>query len=102
MKFTRLRLLLEHIHSYENCVKILAETARFFNEPECLLFRLLNTVIASRIDNSDSFLGVSEENPSPVLEEISNAGIQGLAAIELHARDELQSAESRLSRLIDS
>jgi len=100
MKLARLRLLLEHIHSHENCSEILRETSQFFTGPDGSFFRLLNTVIASRIDEPDLFFGVNEENPSPVLEEISNAAIQGLAAIELHEAKELDVATYRLSGLI--
>ena len=94
-----LRTLLEHIHSYGNCSQILAETSELFDQPQGWFFRLLNNTIVSLIDDVDLFYGVSQDNPSPVLHEISLAAIHGIAAIELNDVEELNSAAEELSRL---
>jgi len=60
-------------------------------------FQRWHTSIRSLIDDPNTFYGVSESNPSPVLESIALAGIQGIAAIELGDDDQLQAASKNLS-----
>jgi hypothetical protein len=52
----RLRFLLEHIHSFDSCSQVLAETAKLFSVvPEGWFFNLLNKTIQSVIDDPDMF-----------------------------------------------
>ena len=93
----QLRFLLEHIHSYEHCSLILSETARLFNERDGWFFHLLNKTIRSVIDDQDTFYGVGDSVPSPVLESISLAALHGIAAIELGDAAELKKAAQELT-----
>jgi hypothetical protein len=93
----RLQSLLEHIHSFENCSQILAETSNLFGEPEGWFFHVLNQTILRLIDEPDMFYGVSEGVPSPALEKVSLAGIQGIAAIQLEDAEQLNAAAKELS-----
>jgi hypothetical protein len=68
--FTRLRFLLEHIHSYENCSQILVETYNRFGESEGWFFQKLHQLILSLIDDPDTFYGVSEKNPVQCLKRL--------------------------------
>lgn len=98
-KLTRLRSLLEHIHSFENCSQILSETYTLFEEPKGWFFRRRHQIIVSLIDHPDMFYGVSETNPSPVLDAIALAAIHGIAAIELGDEAELQASARDLSSI---
>jgi len=89
--FTPLRYLLEH------CSEILAESRKLFGSAADGSFQRWHTSIRSLIDDPNTFYGVSESNPSPVLESIALAGIQGIAAIELGDDDQLQAASKNLS-----
>jgi hypothetical protein len=93
---TRLRFLLEHIHSFESCSGILAESSALFEEPDGWFFRKLHQAILRLIDEPDMFYGVSERCPSPVLDAISLAALHGIAAIELSDQRELQIASQEL------
>jgi hypothetical protein len=95
----QLRFLLEHIHSYEHCSRILTETANLFDERDGWFFHLLNETIRSVIDDQDTFYGVRESVPSPTLEAISLAGLHGIAAIELGDEAELKKAAQELTVL---
>jgi hypothetical protein len=97
--FAQLRFLLEHIHSYENCSRILIETVKLFDEQHCWFFQLLNKTIRSVMDDQDAFYGVRESVPSPLLEAISLAGLHGIAAIELGDEAELKKAAQELTVL---
>jgi hypothetical protein len=88
---------LEHVHSFESCSQVLAETSRLFAEPEGWFFRILNQTILRLIDEPDMFLGVNEAVLSPVLERASLAGIQGIAAIRLGDAEQLKAAAQELS-----
>ncbi len=102
MSLTRLRYLLEHIHSFENCSEIIVETHRLMGEPHGWFFHKLHSTLLSLIDEPDTFYGVNEANPSPVLEEIAIAAQRGLAAIELSDNEELLDAAACLGRAIDA
>jgi hypothetical protein len=59
---TRLRYLLEHIHSFENCSEILIETQKLSGEPDGWFFRKLHSAILALIDSPD-FLWCQRSNP---------------------------------------
>ncbi|HTS48193.1 MAG TPA: hypothetical protein VMH05_09630 [Bryobacteraceae bacterium] len=90
---------MEHIHNFENCSQVLAETCKLFGEPEGWFFRQLHQSILSLIDDSDAFYGVNEANPSPVLDAIALAAVHGIGAIELGDQKELQLAAKELAAL---
>ena len=98
----RLQYLLERIHSFEGCSEILAETQKLSAEPYGWFFDQLHRAILSLIDDPDTFYGVSEITPSPVLQEISIAAQRGIAAIELSDTQELDDAARCLAMAIDT
>jgi hypothetical protein len=93
---------LEHIHSFEQCSQVLIETANLFNERDGWFFHLLNGTIRSVIDDQDTFYGVCESAPSPVLEAISLAALHGIAAIELGDEAELKKAAQELNAALNT
>ena len=97
----RLRFLLERIHSYEHCSRVLIETSNLFSERDGWFFDLLNKTIRSIIDDQDTSYGVGESVPSPVLEAISSAALHGIAAIELGDEAELKKAAQELTALTE-
>jgi hypothetical protein len=99
---TRLQSLLEHIHSFESCSEILAESGKLLEGPNGWFFHRLHSTILALIDHPDSFYGVSETRPSPVLEEISIAALRGIAAIELSDSEELADAARCLVKAVDT
>jgi hypothetical protein len=98
---TRLLYLLEHINSFESCSEILSEAHKLSEGHHGWFFRKLHTIILSLIDHPDTFYGVSEALPSPVLQEISIAAQRGIAAIELSDEEELNDAAKCLANAID-
>jgi hypothetical protein len=92
---------LEHIHSFEVCSQILDETRKLLEEPEGWFFQRLHQSILSLIDDPDSFYGVSETNPSPVLDAIALAAVHGIGAIELGDKKELRKAAEELAASVD-
>src|SRR2546423_100615 len=94
-----LRSLLKHVHSRETCPRILDETARLYREPlpERWYFLLLNRVFAFVIDDPDMFYGVSEDNPSPTLNDIAQTAISGIGAIERMDEQSLISSANHLT-----
>ena len=94
----RLRFLLEHIHSYENSSEILQECLRLRDGTQGWFFARLHAIMLPLIDHPDMFYGVGQERPSPVLDEIANAAMHGIAAIELGDMEQLNIAGIELSR----
>ncbi|HTR38124.1 MAG TPA: hypothetical protein VMH80_19580 [Bryobacteraceae bacterium] len=100
--FTRLLSLLEHIHSHESCSEILAESDKLVSSPNGWFFERLHEIVLSAIDDPETFYGVSESTPSPVLESIALAAQHGIAAIRLGDKEQLEIASQELSRSLDA
>ena len=94
----RLRFLLEHIHSYDNCLEILQECWKLKDGADGWFFGRIHAIIRVLIDDPDMFYGVTEDVPSPVLDNIANAAIHGIGAIELGDKHELNLAGEELAR----
>ena len=95
-----LRILLERIHSQEICAEVLAETARLFHLPHShrWYFLLVNRIFVYLIDEPDMFYGVDDDNPSPVLRNITQIVLNGISAIERDDRDALAASANDLTK----
>lgn len=98
-RLSRLQNLLEHLNNYDNCLGIMNEAWVLSQEhPEGWFFSRLHATIRSLVDAPDMFYGVSEDCPSPVLDNIALVAIHGIAAIELEDNEQLMKAADELKR----